>query len=118
RHLYRDAAVEGAAAILQQLDLSETQQTRRDPHRSRRQTRREGDRSPGAASEGSAQLARDEGAEVVCGKLLLQRMAMRIMIKIGLGRRQSVKTGHGHMLEPARSAAPGEDHRSGRAARR
>src|SRR5215467_14776412 len=45
-------------------------------------------------------------------------MAMRIMRKIGLRRRQSVKTGHGHMLEPARSAAPCEDHRSGRAARR
>jgi len=45
-------------------------------------------------------------------------VAMRIMRKIGLRRRQSVKTGHGHMLEPARSAAPCEDHRSGRAARR
>src|SRR5262249_43526106 len=45
-------------------------------------------------------------------------MAMRIRRKIGLRRRQSVKTGHGHMLEPARSAAPCEDHRSGRAARR
>ena len=45
-------------------------------------------------------------------------MAMRIMRKIGLRRRQLVKTGHGHMLEPARSAAPCEDHRSGRAARR
>src|SRR5262249_58067402 len=45
-------------------------------------------------------------------------IAMRIMRKIGLRRRQSVKTGHGHMLEPARSAAPCEDHRSGRAARR
>ena len=28
-------------------------------------------------------------------------MAMRIMRKIGLRRRQSVNTGHGHMLEPA-----------------
>jgi len=45
-------------------------------------------------------------------------LAMRIMRKIGLRRRQSVKTGHGHMLEPAQSAAPCEDHRSGRAARR
>src|SRR5215831_21120930 len=45
-------------------------------------------------------------------------MAMRITIKIGLRRRQSVKTGHGHMLERARSAAPCEHHRSGRAARR
>ena len=44
-------------------------------------------------------------------------MAMRIMRKIGLGRRQFVKTGHGHMLQLARSAAPCEDHRSGRAAR-
>ena len=45
-------------------------------------------------------------------------MEMRIMRKIELRRRQLAKTGRGHMLQPARSAAPCEDHRSGRAALR
>src|SRR5262249_17535875 len=70
----------------------------------------------GTAGSGEEAHARPETAPVHSPSGC--ERAMRIMRKIGLRRRQSVKTGRGHMLEPARSAAPCEDHRSGRAARR
>jgi hypothetical protein len=76
-------------------------------------------RSSRRASPWSSRLTRG----MLCSLALEREVAQavikrRIMRNFESRRPQSVKAGREHMLEPAQSAAPCEDHQSGRAARR